>query len=305
MLTKAPQSLQTWAAYFAESPVPVRAHTAARLAALGRRGEDVAVGEIAPVVLADPMMTVKLLAHVAQIRAMRGRTPAETVAQALLMIGVPPFFQAFAAQPVIETVLAAWPPALAGASRVLDRSWRAADVALALAVMRKDPDAEVIHEAALMHDFVETLLWCHAPTLALAVDAALAADPAHDPARAERAILNIELCDLEQALLHEWHLPDLLVRVTDDRAAADPQARTVQLACRIARHSEAGGASPALAADLEAAADLLGLTPEAIRERLLALEQGRHDPEQDGPAAAAGPDGDASAPEEQQRIIRY
>ena len=272
MLTKAPLSLRTWAAHFAESPVPVRSYTAARLAAMAGRAEDVAVGDLAPLVLADPMMTVKLLAYVAQIRAMRGRTPAETVAQAILMIGVPPFFRAFADPPVIETVLAAWPRAQAGIARVLDQSWRAADMALALAVMRKDPDAEVIHEAALMHDFVEMLLWCHAPELAMQVEDLIDADPARDRSRAERTALNIELCDLEQTLVREWHLPELLVRVTNDRASADSQARTVQLASRIARHLRHGWESSAVQADLEAAADLLGLTPDAIRERLQKLD---------------------------------
>ena len=272
MLIRAPQSLGTWVKHFAEAPIPVRAHTIGRLAEMAGNAEEVAVGDVAPLVLADPMMTVRLLSHVAQIRAMRGRTPAETVAQAMMMIGVPPFFSTVAGPPVIEDVLAAWPPALAGVNRVLERSWRAADFALALAVYRKDADAEVIHEAALMHDLVETLLWCHAPTLAMAVEARIAGDPARDATRAQRAVLNIELCDLAQALFAEWRLPELLLRVTNDRSATDPQARTVLLALRIARHSSEGWDDPALAGDLDAAADLLGLSAEAIRERLRGVD---------------------------------
>jgi HD-like signal output (HDOD) protein len=217
-------------------------------------------------------MTVKLLAHVAQRRSARALTGSETASQAILMMGVQPFFTAFETQPVVEAQLADSPPALAGIRRVLERSHRAALFALAFAVHRKDPDAEIVHEAALMHDFAEALLWCHAPTLALALEHAHQADPSLDAARAQRLVLNIELCDLEQALLRAWRLPDLLVRITDDRLSGDPQARTVVLALRIARHSEVDWDNPALSQDLRAAGELLGLSSETVREKLRRLE---------------------------------
>ena len=281
MLTKAPAALRTWSTHFAEAPIPVLAETSEALAALASRQEEVTVSQLAPLVLADPLMTVKLLAHVAQRRSARALTGSETVSQAILMMGVQPFFSAFATQPVIEAQLADWPAALAGVRRVLDRSHRAALFALAFAVHRKDPDAEIVHEAALMHDFAEALLWCHAPALALAVDRLREADPTLRSARAQRLVLNIELCDLEQSLLRAWRLPDLLVRITDDRQAGDPQARTVLLALRIARHSAAGWDNVAVSQDLRAAADLLGLSSEAVREKVMRL---------DAPPAGAGID---------------
>jgi HD-like signal output (HDOD) protein len=86
-------------------------------------------------------------------------------------------------------------------------------------------------------------------------------------------VLNIELCDLEQALLQAWRLPELLVRITNDRRAGDPQARTVLLALRIARHSGAGWDHPALAQDFRAAAELLSLSADAVRDRVMRLEE--------------------------------
>jgi HD-like signal output (HDOD) protein len=272
MLAKAPVALRTWSAHFAAAPIPALAETAEALAALVPVQEEVTASQLAPLVLADPLMTVKLLAHVAQRRPARALTGSETVPQAILMMGVQPFFSAFGSQPVIEAQLADWPAALAGVSRVLARSHRAALFALAFAVHRKDPDAEIIHEAALMHDFAEALLWCHAPALALEVERLRQADPALDATRAQRLALNIELCDLEQALLRAWRLPDLLVRITDDRLSADPQARTVVLALRIARHSAASWDNPALSQDLRAAAELLGLSSEAVRVKVRRLE---------------------------------
>jgi HD-like signal output (HDOD) protein len=273
MLTTAPSSLHTWASYFSEAEIPVLAPTADALAELSAGQDEVTAGQLAPLVLADPMMTVKLLAHVAQRRPARALTGSETVPQAILMMGVQPFFAAFGSQPAIESVLSAWPGAIQGVRNVLERSHRAALIALAFAVHRKDPDAEIIHEAALMHDFVEALLWCHAPLLALAVERLRVDDPTIGSALAQRRVLNIELCDLEQALLQAWRLPELLVRITNDRRAGDPQARTVLLALRIARHSGAGWDNPALVQDFRAAAELLSLSVDAVRDKVMRLEE--------------------------------
>ncbi len=273
MLTTAPTSLHTWASYFSEAEIPVLAPTADALAELSAGQDEVTAGQLAPLVLGDPMMTVKLLAHVAQRRPARALTGSETVPQAILMMGVQPFFAAFGSQPAIESVLSAWPGAVQGVRNVLARSHRAALIALAFAVHRKDPDAEISHEAALMHDFVEALLWCHAPLLALAVERLRVDDPTIGSALAQRRVLNIELCDLEQALLQAWRLPELLVRITNDRRAGDPQARTVLLALRIARHSGAGWDNPALVQDFRAAAELLGLSADSVRDKVMRLEE--------------------------------
>ena len=95
MLTKAPATIETWASYFAEAPIPVLAETASALAELAPRQEDMTVSQLAPLVLADPLMTVKLLAYVAKRRSARALTGSETVAQAILMMGMPPFFYDF------------------------------------------------------------------------------------------------------------------------------------------------------------------------------------------------------------------
>ena len=82
MLTKAPAALHTWSDHFAGAPIPVLAQTAEALAALAPQQEEVTVSKLAPLVLADPLMTVKLLAHVAQRRSARSLTGSETVSPA-------------------------------------------------------------------------------------------------------------------------------------------------------------------------------------------------------------------------------
>ena len=283
MLTKPFSSLASWVKHFAEAPVPVLPATAVAIAELcehersceadERRceGAGVTASDLSGLILADPLMTVKLLAHVARQRSRRAQTGCETVTQALLMMGTTHFFSSFGEQPTVDKVLADWPAAVQGLDRVMHRSHRAARFALAFAVHRKDPDAEVIHEAALMHDFAEALLWCHAPGLALEIDLRKAADRTLRSADAQRAVLGIELAELEHALLQQWRLPELLVRITDDQATHDPQAMTVMLAIRLARHLQRGREDPTLHEDHEAIAQLLRLTPAAVVARIDSL----------------------------------
>jgi len=169
----------------------------------------------------------------------------------------------------VEVALAGWPEAQDGFNRVLERSRRAARFAIGFAVHRMDYDAPVIYEAALLHDFAELLLWLRAPRLALAIAERQRADPALRSASVQRELLNIELDELEHALMLQWRLPALLTQITDEHAVAPTsQMRNVQLAIRIARHSALSWENPALHDDMVEIAQLLSLSIEAT-ERLV------------------------------------
>jgi HD-like signal output (HDOD) protein len=131
-----------------------------------------------------------------------------------------------------------------------------------------DHDAAVIHAAALLHDFAEMLLWLYAPPLALRIAERQQADPALRSAAVQRELLNIELVDLQYALMRAWHLPELLVQISDERHVDTAQVRNVLLAVRVARHSAAGWDNPALADDVRDIGALLNLG-EAPTLRLL------------------------------------
>ena len=82
-------------------------------------------------------------------------------------------------------------------------------------------------------------------------------------------VLNIELADLQHALMLAFHLPTLLVHTNDGHTQAeDRQRQTVQLAIRVARHSATGWDNAALPDDIDAVAQLLQLGREPT-ERLL------------------------------------
>ncbi|MDE2082083.1 MAG: HDOD domain-containing protein [Burkholderiales bacterium] len=268
-ITRAPHDLAAWAAHFDHRTLPVLAETADTLEEMRANEDAVDAHLLADALVSDPLMTLKLLAHVAQLRRGREGSDTETVTEALVMLGIPPFFRAFGPQPTVEDRLADHPEALAGFRRVLTRSRRAARFAIGFAVHRMDHDAAVIHEAALLHDFAELLLWLQAPALALAIERRQRDDPALRSAAVQRELLHIELQALEHALMQAWHLPALLVQITDAQAhRPTPQMRNVQLAIRVARHSAQGWDDAALPDDVSDIAALLNLAPDAA-QRLL------------------------------------
>jgi HD-like signal output (HDOD) protein len=271
-LTRPLADLSAWVACFRGAEIPVMADTADALEAMREREDDVDANLIGEMIANDPLMTLKVMAYGAKNRSARVVTEPETVTSTLVMMGISPFFRAFGPQPVLEDMLSDRPEALAGLNEVLCRASRAANFALSFAVHRFDPDAAVIHQAALLHDFAEMLLWCHAPDLALAIRDAQRADPALRTTTEQRRTLHVDLLDLQHALMLEWHLPDLLVRITDDKQAKHQNVQCVMLGVRLARHTAAGWDNAAIPDDVRDVAHLLNLSADATLSLLRDLD---------------------------------
>lgn len=263
-VTRAPADAAGWVALFDAERLPVLASTAAEIE-LWRQHEDAAdahaLGEL---IAGDPLMTLALMARVAAVRRARDAEAddlgaPETVTAALVLLGIAPFFRCFGPQPIVDDWLADQPRARAGFEAVLARARRGARFALAFAAHRLDPDAAVIHAAAMLHEVAEMLLWLRAPSLAAAIADRQAAAPGLRSAAAQRAVLGTTLAEIECELLRAWGLPPLLRRITDERHAGDPQVRNVLLAVRAARHSSRGWDDPALPDDLREIGALLQL----------------------------------------------
>ena len=277
LLNRPARDLAGWVACFDPSALPVLAATAAAIEDWRANEDAVDAHLLAEAIVHDPLMTLKLFEHVARTtRRRRGwddeRGDAETVTEALVMLGIGPFFRTFGAQPVAEEVLAAHPGALEGFRAVLRRAHRAAAFAMGFAAHRMDHDAAVLHEAALLHDFAELLLWLRAPALARQIADRQRREPGLRSAQAQRELLNLELPELQHALMTRWRLPPLLVRITDDHRADDVQVRNVLLAVRVARHSASGWDNAALPDDVRDIGQLLQLGEEPVRRLLLDID---------------------------------
>jgi HD-like signal output (HDOD) protein len=267
-LTERLRDLDAWVRHFERSDWPILASSAEALEELREHEDEVDAHLVAETFEGDPLMTLKVLAYAATHRPGRLITDTETVIAAVLMMGIGPFFRAFGPQGSAEDRLAAAPEALNGLRAVVSRAHRAANFALGFAVHRMDPDAAVIRQAALLHDFAEMLLWCHAPTLALRIRRAQQADPALRSATIQQQVLGLELAQLQVALMKAWRLPELLVRIMDDRHAEQPSVRCVALAVRVARHLSTGWDNAALPDDVADIAALLNLSRGAALKLL-------------------------------------
>ena len=269
---RTPRDVDGWVRYFRQLDIPVLASTAAAIEEMRLIEDDVDARVISEVIGRDPLMTLKLLVFASTQGANRRLTDAETVVEALVLMGITPFFRTFGPQPTIEGHLAGHPEALAGLQQVLLRADRAARFAASFAIHRADHDAVVLHEAAQLHDFTEMLLWLHAPELALELQRRQRADSTLRSSAAQRDVLNAELNDIQHVLMQLWRLPEILVRITDDSHAENSQVRNVLLAIRLARHTMNGWDNPALPDDIRDIAALLHLSIEPTRQLLLDID---------------------------------
>ena len=264
--------LAAWTTHFRRVEIPVLRETVEALDALRANEDRTDANSIGEMISGDPLMTLKVLAYVSDHRGRSVVTGAETVIAALVMMGIPPFFRAFAAPTSIEDRLAASPEALAGLRRVLRRAHRGARFALALAVHRTDPHAATVHAAALLHEFAEMLLWCHAPQLALRIRAMQDADSTLRSSVAQASVLGIELDELQQALVRAWRLPSLLSETAQELQPGQTGARAVALGSRLARHTATGWGNAAVPDDIAEVAAFLNLSPAAALSLLRQID---------------------------------
>lgn len=253
-----------WTHYFLNAEIPVLAATARALEELRAKEDDVDANMLTPVIQADPLMTLKLLSRMASMRRPGANTETESITTSLVLMGIAPFFRHFGPQRTVEDWLADQPQALIGLQKLLIRAERGGQFALGFAVHRCDTDATIIHQAAFLHDFAEMLVWIHAPTLMVKIQDAQAADSTLRSNAIQREILGVEISDLRQALMKLWHLPELLVNISDERHAERANVQSVVLAVRLARHTANGWDNAALPDDYADVAKLLNASPRVI-----------------------------------------
>jgi HD-like signal output (HDOD) protein len=268
MLDHPLQDLETWILYFSGAELPILRQTARRLEEARLNIDNISGRDIANIVLQDPLMAVRVLAYIQPFRGKHLRSDITTIASAIMMLGVEPFFNKIQNPVTIESLLKDEPQALLGVLQVIRRLQRATRYAHDWAFARHDVNVEEVALAALLHDLTEVLLWCFAPKLAIEIRAMQQADKTLRSAVAQERVLGVTLFDMQRALCHAWHLPDLLKALMDDEHAEQPRVRNVVLAVNLARHSANGWNDAALPDDLNAIQRLLHVDRETLITRL-------------------------------------
>jgi len=269
MLDHALPDIDSWTLLFSNNGLPVLRVTKRRLDEMRADLDHVDVRELARLVLQDPIMTVRVLAFIQPMRGRSLQRDITTIASAVMMSGIEPFFNRFAELFTIEDqVKEAGPQALLGVLQIIRRAQRAADYAQEWAIWRQDINMEEVRVAALLHDLAEMLVWCTAPKLGLKIQEALKAHPGMRSADAQKQVLGFTFQEIQRELCRVWHLPPLLQTLIDDDNADLARVRNATLAVRLARHSSHGWENPALPDDYKDIGQLLNITPEAVRQRL-------------------------------------
>lgn len=261
--------IEAWVLLFSNNSLPVLRVTKRRLDEMREDLDRVDARELARVILQDPIMTVRVLAYIQPFRGRALQHDITTIASAVMMAGIEPFFNRFSDLPTIEGMLKGEDAhALLGVLQVIRRAQRAADYAQEWAIWRHDVNMEEVRIAALLHDLTEILVWCFAPRLGLEIRNQQIAQPTMRSADAQKHTLNLTFQDIQLELCKVWHLPELLLRLIDDANAGLPRVKNVALAVHLARHSSHGWDDPALPDDYRDIGHLLNITPEAVRQRL-------------------------------------
>ena len=250
----------SWADAFAPRAVPVLRASAAALARMAQRAEDIRPREVAAAVLRDPMLTLAVLRHLRTHHSRRMLEDITTVEHAIMMLGVRRFFDAFRELPVMEDALAAEPGARAGLLGVVCRARAAAIYAGMLAGLRADAVPDELAAAALLSDLAELLLWCYEPHHAADIATRMSAQPGLRSAAAQQEVLGFRLAELQLELARRWDLPPLIQSLMDESHAERARVRSVTLAVGLARHAQHGWRDAALPSDLEGIASLAAIT---------------------------------------------
>lgn len=269
MVNQPLQDIEAWVVLFSDNRLPVLRHTQRQLEILREDLDKIAARDLSQAILQDPIMSVRVLAYIQPMRGRHLQHDITTIASAIMMSGIEPFFNRFVELPTIESMLKDEPPqAKLGVMQVIRRAQRAAEYANEWAFWRHDINAEEIRLAALLHDLSEILMWCFAPKLALQIRELRIQNPTMRSAAAQQQVLGFTLLELQQALCKVWHLPDLLKKLMDDDHAETTRSRNVTLAVRLARHSANGWDDPALPDDYKDIGELLNLNPEVVKQKV-------------------------------------
>src|SRR6185369_16216754 len=261
--------IESWVLLFGSNSLPVLRITKRRLEEMRGNIDRVDARELARVILQDPIMTVRVLAFIQPLHGRSLQHDITTIASAVVMAGIEPFFHRFSELYTVEDQLhEAGPPALLNVLQTIRRAQRAADYAQEWAIWRHDINMEEVRIAALLHDLAEILVGCSAPALGLKIHELQQDQPTMRSADAQTRVLGFPLLELQRELCRAWHLPKLLQALIDDEYGETPRVKNVALAVRLARHSSHGWNDPALPDDYCAIGELLNLSPEAVRQRL-------------------------------------
>lgn len=268
------EGLEYWVSILTDADLPVLKQTARDLAALREDDKRLNANSVAEIIARDPIMTVKLLRYLQQHKYKVQTAEVIQVEQALLMLGLEPFFNNVAAEPLAEVMLNTRIVALTAMLHVVHRSHRASEYAKDWAVRLHDLHYEEVRVAALLHEIAEILMWCFAPGQMQEIHELQLKDRALRSHAAQKQVLGFGLVELQSELAVNWGLPQLLLNLMNDSSSNQVRVRNVALAVNLARHSANGWDDAALPDDYKEIGELLRIPAQQAMSMFAAEAHG-------------------------------
>jgi HD-like signal output (HDOD) protein len=264
------KGLEYWASLLTRAELPVLKQTARELAELRTDEKRLNAHAIAEVISRDPIMTVMLLRYLQQHKKRAQTTEVVQVEQALLMLGIEPFFNNVSPKVVAQDLLGKQIVALTALLQVVHRAHRASEYAQDWAVRLHDLRFDEVRVAALLHNIAEILMWCVAPEQMLKIRDMQQKDSTLRSHTAQVMVFGFGLGELQKTLVENWGLPSLLLTLLDDSNQKQARVRNVLLAVRLARHTAHGWNNAALPDDFSDIAELLRVPTQQVMDMFAA-----------------------------------
>lgn len=262
-----------WVDHFQDIDLPVLRHTVQQLDELREAADTINTRKLATIIEHDPLMTLRVFQLMAKRRGARQSGEITTIERALVMMGTQNFYDSIQSLPIIEQQLKGYPKAMLGLLKVIAGSRHAARWARDWALLRQNVGFDEITLAALLHDFVEILMWCFAPTLASRSRETVASTPGRRTCTVQQETFGASLDDIMIELIRRWSLPGLLLSLLNPADAESANVRNVKFAVDLARHTANGWNDAALPDDYRAIESLLHIGHSKLLARIGAPEE--------------------------------
>lgn len=249
-----------WAAYLEHMELPVRASSKQTMRDLeSERGELLAACDLADLMLADPLLALRLLKDANQNLPRRLSRDITTPLGVILALGTERFRHQLDCAPEADETNA-------GFFACETRSMLAAHIAVALGSLHFDLDPGELALATLLSNAGELELWAFAPELPEAARVELANGRAARSEQAQLQACGFAFKNLTLLMIEHWNLPPLIRQLI--RGDEGERARVARLARDMARHIDHDARDPALPDDIRLAAQLTHSRKETVIQAL-------------------------------------
>lgn len=253
------RNFDEWVTQLVTLEIPVFRSTVQALGAL-QAVPDTSASKIALSILADPMMTLKLMRLANANKHGEFAQRIITAEHAVMMLGLNATFSRMLETPALETALPE--DAQPGLLRCIARIYHAATHAREWAVQRLDTNAEEVYVAALLQQIGEMAMWVADTGQMLLLDKARRNKTSEE---AELQVYGFPLSALSLALAERWNMPPLVIAAMQPEVSEIPaRPRCIALASQVSRHAEWGWHNGAVANDLNWIAEARRLPLEDV-----------------------------------------